>query len=171
MQSSRRKIKNIVVAYDHNDKKQAGMLVNALTKYGYSVWWDEKIRPGATYAQVIEEELKAAVCVVVLWSQKSVRSSWVINEAATAIDGEEKKLVPIVIEETEVPLQFRDIHSARLIGWNGNPNHPDFQPVLDAIQLIARPTRNEERPESLFRKFTLRIINRLVKRNNKQYES
>jgi hypothetical protein len=38
------------------------------------------------YAHVIEAAVKEAQCVVVLWSQHSIRSRWVQTEAAAGAD-------------------------------------------------------------------------------------
>ena len=56
-----------------------------------------KIPLGKTYDQVIEQELNAAHCVLVLWSKDSVVSRWVKTEASAAADKE--RLVPVLLDD------------------------------------------------------------------------
>jgi hypothetical protein len=46
------------------------------------VWWDRKSAAGQAFDEAIERELEAAKCIIVLWSQASIDSEWVKNEAA-----------------------------------------------------------------------------------------
>jgi NAD(P)-dependent dehydrogenase (short-subunit alcohol dehydrogenase family) len=77
---------DIFVSYASADRDRAKALAEALATQGWSVWWDRTIPPGRQFDEVIEEELAAAGCVVVLWSKASVASSWVKTEAADARD-------------------------------------------------------------------------------------
>ena len=58
---------------------------------------------------VIGEEIEEAKAVIVLWSQISVESDWVLGEADTA--HELKKLVPIKIGECKLPINYRGVHT------------------------------------------------------------
>jgi len=46
---------------------------------------DRIIPPGITFDDVIEQNLDAAKCVIVLWSRESVKSKWVKTEASEGI--------------------------------------------------------------------------------------
>ena len=59
----------------------AQRLASALEDEGWSVWWDRRIPAGKTFDEVIEEQVAAARCVVVLWSKTSLKSKWVKIEA------------------------------------------------------------------------------------------
>lgn len=64
-----------------------------------------------------------ALCVVVLWSQKSVDSDWVRNEAQ---DGRDRELlVPVIIDDVKLPLEFRRIQTANLVAWPGSKGDLD----------------------------------------------
>ena len=68
---------DVFISYNHNDKAAAKRLARLLKRRGFNVWWDNKIPAGKTWADVIEEKLKAAKAVVGLWSSSSVNSRWV----------------------------------------------------------------------------------------------
>src|SRR5262245_61063827 len=96
---------DIFLSYDRNARTRAQKFAEALESLGWSVWWDREILLGKSFDQVIEEELNAARCVIVLWSKDSIRSRWVKSEASAAIERE--KLVPVFIDRVASPLEFR----------------------------------------------------------------
>jgi HEAT repeat protein len=79
--------------------------------------------------------------VVVVWTQKSVKSAWVQLEASAGfeIDG----LVPVQLDRFEaapIPSKFEQIHAADLTAWGGDSNHPEFAAALRALrEIISRP--------------------------------
>jgi len=96
---------DIFLSYQSKDRPRAKIIAEALEHHGYSVWWDQIIPPGRTFAQVIEEKLDAAKCVIVLWSKESVGSEWVKNEAR---EGNQRGiLIPILIDDVKIPFEFR----------------------------------------------------------------
>lgn len=143
---------DIFLSYDSADRAIAQKFADALESLGWSVWWDREIPLGKVFDQVIEQELNAARCVIVLWSKESVRSRWVKTEASAAVDRE--CLIPVLIEATEIPLEFKRIQTAMLLSWQGDAEHPAFEPVIQAVGLfldqkssrsIASPGAKEER--------------------------
>lgn len=138
---------DIFLSYKSEDKERAIVIAEALELKGYSVWWDRVIPPGRTFDEVIEEELACAKCVIVLWSRKSVLSDWVKEEADR---GKERKiLVPILIEDVEIPMGFGRIQAARLIDWQATLPNPEFDLLLNSItKIVGRsPTQKEEKKE------------------------
>ncbi|HIG42367.1 MAG TPA: toll/interleukin-1 receptor domain-containing protein [Gammaproteobacteria bacterium] len=53
----------------------------------------------------MEEALEAARCVVVVWSNHSIKSQWVRTEAHEGL--ERKILVPLLLDDVKPPLAYR----------------------------------------------------------------
>ena len=113
---------DIFISYASADRERAKILADVLAEQGWSVWWDRVIPPGKQFDEVIEEALDAAKCVVVLWSQASTASTWVKTEAAEAM--RRKALIPAVIENVKIPLEFRRLQAADLSHWKGDRSDP-----------------------------------------------
>lgn len=144
---------DIFVSYANGDRAVAQPLADALEALGWSVWWDREIPFGKPFDQVIEEELNAARCVIVLWSQESARSRWVKTEAAAAADRD--RLIPVLIEDVPIPFEFKRIHTVMLPGWRGDRAHPEFVRLVDSIRRLlgqaaaAQPAKNSSSPKAV----------------------
>jgi hypothetical protein len=67
-----------------------------------------------SYDRMIGEALDSAKCIVVLWSNHSVTSDWVKDEAQ---EGNRRGvLIPASIEDVRLPLGFRQLQTANLVG-------------------------------------------------------
>lgn len=128
-------VKDIFISYASEDRLAAGKLADALIRQGWSVWWDPDIPPGHIWDELIEQELAAVRCVVVLWSASSVGKQWVKAEAAEA--AARGILVPALIEDVKPPLAFRQIEAARLCDWCGELEHREFQQLLGTVSRLV----------------------------------
>ena len=128
---------DIFISYAGEDRERAGRIASVLESCGWSVWWDRKIVVGQTFDKTIESELEAAKCVIVLWSQKSIDSEWVKNEAAVA--AERGVLVPALIDRVKLPLEFRRRQTADLVGWEGNTSQEGFQALCNGVAAKVSP--------------------------------
>jgi hypothetical protein len=126
---------DVFISYASEDRERARKLASALEARGWSVWWDRKIIAGQSFDQMIEHELETAKSVVVLWSKDSISSEWVKNEAAVA--SERGVLVPALIDNVKLPLEFRRKQTADLTGWDGDPSHGGFQALCEGIAAKA----------------------------------
>ncbi|NVN90237.1 MAG: TIR domain-containing protein [Desulfuromonadales bacterium] len=122
---------DVFISYSSEDRERARTLAASLQRRGWSVWWDRKIVPGQSFDLVIERELETAKCAVVLWSEQSITSDWVKNEAASA--AERGILVPALIDSVKIPLEFRRKQTADLTGFDGDTSHNGFQALCDGI--------------------------------------
>jgi len=123
---------DIFLSYFHQDRAHAEVLARALEAEGLSVWWDRTIPAGRNFDQVIEQALNATKVVMVLWSRGAVESRWVLNEAEEA--AARNILVPLLIEEgVRIPLAFKRIQAANLVGWDGSPQAPVFHDLVASL--------------------------------------
>ncbi|MGD2187359.1 MAG: toll/interleukin-1 receptor domain-containing protein [Desulfobacterales bacterium] len=128
---------DIFISYAREDGDRVIPVAETLEKLGWSVWWDRTIPAGKTYAEVIEEALTDARCIVVLWSRNSISSNWVIEEAEEGLN--RGILVPIFIESVKPPLGFRRIQAADLINWDGKEKTPAVDRFVSDIAIILGP--------------------------------
>lgn len=127
---------DIFISYSKPGKPLAETLAKVLGKR-WTVWWDPKIPPGRRFGAVIQQELEAARCVIVLWSKHSVKSHYVCEEAEFARLND--KLVPALVEEAELPIGFRTIEAARLMGWQGDETDEEFVNLLAELRRRLAP--------------------------------
>jgi len=139
---------HVFVSYASADRERARQIAALVASEGWDVWWDRTIPPGRQFDEVIEEALDAATCVVVLWSKASIASTWVKTEAAEA--NRRKLLIPVVIEDVKIPLEFRRLQAADLTGWNGERAQPEVDKFIAAIEReIGRPGGSPARPATI----------------------
>lgn len=132
---------DIFLSYKKEDAERIRVLVDALEREGFSVWWDRAIPPGSTWAQVIEKAITSCRVVVVAWSELSTVSEWVHKEARK---GEQRgNLFPVVIDDVAPPFEFEHLQGARLIDWDGVSPNDQFNQLKDRIGafLASQPSR------------------------------
>lgn len=125
---------DVFISYATADREYARLLAKALERQGRTVWWDRTILPGSNWQAVIESALDSASCAVVLWSRNSVQSDWVQTEAEEA--RRRGILVPACLDDVRIPLQFRRIQAASLVGWDGRLSHEGFRTLVQGISAI-----------------------------------
>jgi hypothetical protein len=126
---------DVFLSYAREDRERAGQLAGSLEACGWSVWWDRKIIAGQAFDQLIEQQLEAAKCVVV---KHSVSSEWVRNEAAAA--AERGVLVPALIDEVRLPLEFRRRQTVSLVGWDGDQEQQAFAELCHHVTARIKGT-------------------------------
>lgn len=129
---------DVFISYARSDRGLAADLARALRERGWSVWWDRQILPGATFDEIVERELGAASAVIVLWTERSVSSRWVRAEASDGL--ERGVLVPVVVDPTTIPLEFRLVQAADLTGWRPGLPHRGFEDLVAGVAGLARRT-------------------------------
>ena len=119
---------DVFVSYARTNRPLAEQLADALQANGLQVWWDRELLAGTEFSAVIEAMLRGAAVVIVLWSADSVRSSFVRDESARALKLD--KLLPVRIEDVELPLGFGQLHTLDLLDWDGDTDDAAFQRLL-----------------------------------------
>ena len=150
---------DIFVSYTAADREIARLVVDRLRVEGWTVFWDQDIRAGRNWLEVIGKEVMDAGCVVVLWSNNSKSKGWVTEEVVRA--RERNVLVQVVLDDSEPPFGFTTIQASDLRGlslasdkdsWGiqhlirgiseiiGNPKPVTVRPLAFAI-IIGRPDK------------------------------
>jgi adenylate cyclase len=126
---------DIFISYARAKAEQAQPVVQALRAQGYGVWIDDAIPAHRAFTDVIEEELKAAAAVVVIWSAEAAKSQWVQSEADHA--REAGKLVQVNLDGVQLPMPFDRIQCIDLAGWAGDVDAPGWRRVVGSIATLA----------------------------------
>lgn len=130
---------DVFISYSREDRPIAELIASSLEAEGFSVWWDAVLRAGDSYDEVIENNLRGASAVVVLWSTTSTKSKWVRAEATA---GERHStLVPALIEDCDRPIRFEMIQSAELTAWQGDRNASAWKSFVADIEAAVRQKR------------------------------
>jgi len=134
---------DIFLIYASEDQEHVRVLVEALVQVGWSVYWNRTTPKGRTWQEILEEELAAARGLVVVWSAKSVKRKWVIDEVHEGI----RRRLPIfqvLIDRVMPPLEFRSKQSVNLSAWEGDTNAFAFQNVVRNIRsILGQPASPE----------------------------
>ena len=109
---------DVFISYARSTAAQAQQVTEALRAMGYSVWRDDELPAHRAYADVIEERLREANAVVVIWSAEAVKSRGVRSEADRA--RADHKLVQLTIDNARLPMPFDQTECADLAGWTGD---------------------------------------------------
>lgn len=137
---------DIFISYSREDRAAARHFAECFAREGFDVWWDAALHSGEAFDQVIENELKAAKAVVVLWSPRSVTSRWVRAEATLA--DRRHKLAPVIIEPCDRPIIFELMHTADLSDWTGDQDDPRWKAFIrDLHRLVQRNSAGTEAHE------------------------
>jgi adenylate cyclase len=126
---------DIFVSYGRSAEAQAHQVAEALRGAGYSVWRDDELPPHRAYSDVIEERIRSAKAVIVLWSAEAVRSQWVRAEADMA--REAGTLVQVTLDGALPPMPFNQIQCADLSGWSGDTSNAAWRKVEGSVALLV----------------------------------
>lgn len=130
---------DIFLSYSREDQSKARQFADALEGEGLKVWWDVTLRLGEAYDEVIEQALRDASAVIVLWSTRSVASRWVRAEATLA--DRNKSLVPVMIETCERPIMFELTQTAELSHWRGDRSDRAWRAFVAEVLETAQAKR------------------------------
>lgn len=134
---------DVFVSYARSTQVHARRAARALQDAGYSVWIDDELPAHRAFSTVIEDQLRGAAAVLVLWSEDARTSRWVPAEADMAYNSD--KLVQMSIDGTLPPLPFNRMHCEMLSHWEGDPQDPAWCKILGSVAELsgrAPPTIN-----------------------------
>ena len=126
---------DIFISYKREDQEEHGRvrpIAEALSAEGYDVFYDVQVPPGSSWESVLQSKINAARAVIVLWSQASVDSDWVKEEAEMAKNA--GKLIPVFLDPVQPPFGFARIEGANLSDWNGDLDNIEWKNLVAAIK-------------------------------------
>ena len=127
----------VFLSYAREDAGRAQELAEAIGGAGHQVWWDRHVHGGLRFASEIARQLKDAKVVVVLWSQNSSGSAWVLDEATEGRDT--GRLVPAILDSSKPPLGFRQYQTVDLS--DGHPG--ESSAMAELLHAIARTAEED----------------------------
>ncbi len=133
---------DVFVSYARVDEPQAERVAEALRADGYRAWRDDELPAHRAYADVIEERLKSAKAVIVLWSAEAAKSQWVRAEADAA--RELGTLIQATLDGGVPPMPFNQIQCAALTDWDGDRDAPGWRKLVASVQALAGTPRSDK---------------------------
>ena len=125
----------VFLSYARTDVDFARNLAEQIAHAGHEVWWDSEIHGGSRFTTEIDKALRNAEAVVVLWSNASLESAWVQDEAAEGRDS--GRLVPAIIEQVRPPLGFRQYQAIDLTELKSDDGSKQMEEMLRAIAKVG----------------------------------
>ena len=122
---------SLFLSYSREDVGRVEPLAAALESKSHNVWWDRHLSGGQDFADVIEQALESADVVIACWTEHSIHSGWVRDEAGVGRD--KGRLVPVSLDGSLPPLGFRQYHTIDLASWNGQPQSTALESLDAAI--------------------------------------
>jgi adenylate cyclase len=129
----------VFVSYARPDEPHAERVAAELRAKGYEVWRDDELPAHRAFSEVIEERLRDARAVVVLWSDAAAKSQWVRAEADTARNS--AKLIQAQLDGVLPPIPFNQIHCADLREWDGSDT-AGWRKLLASIAALEGKSQN-----------------------------
>lgn len=106
---------DVFISYAREDTAKARLLAEALIADGLSVWWDHDLIGGDNFREQIADTIERATCVIVIWSENSVKSRFVKDEANRAL--EKNTLLPVSIGGVAPPVGFGELQTVSFKRW------------------------------------------------------
>ena len=137
---------HVFISYARADEDLASLIADGLREGGLEIWRDDELPAHRPYAEVIEERLKGAQAVVVLWSAEAAKSQWVRAEADTARNA--RTLVQATLDGTMPPMPFNQIQCADLKSWDGQRTAPGWRKLVASVTELAAPASGSKPRDS-----------------------
>ncbi len=147
---------DIFISYGRSTEAQAKQIAEALRTLGYGVWRDDELPAHRAYAEVIEERLRSAKAVVVMWSAEAAKSQWVRAEANIA--REAGTLVQLRLDSAIPPLPFNEIQCADMAGWAGDLDDHGWKKVAASVAELIGVIATPPTPSSAVRKVSICVL-------------
>lgn len=135
----------IYVIYGSDDEDRTAKLIKLISKR-WTVWWDRLVKQ--RFVDDIHQELPAANCVLVLWSETSREKDTVIDEVKLA----KKHGVSIVcasLDGCDPAYGFGGYATTDLSSWDGEEEHAAFSRLFERLTAVLPPSKRPTRPTKI----------------------
>jgi adenylate cyclase len=147
---------HVFISYARADEPLATQVADCLKVAGYEVWRDDELPAHRAYADVIEERIRGAKAVVVLWSADAVKSQWVRAEADSARSS--LTLIQATLDGTLPPMPFNQIQCADLKGWDGQQTALGWKKLMASVGELAGPKEVKESSRTSTRDVSICVL-------------
>jgi hypothetical protein len=114
-------LKLVFLCHAHEDRPTVESIGGQLWQDGYLTWFDKKdLLPGDSWQEMIEEAIEKADFFLAFLSKNSVsKTGFVQREIKYALQQRDLRplrqryIIPILLEECDLPREFRTVHWAR----------------------------------------------------------
>jgi hypothetical protein len=122
----------IFISYSSHDSAFADTYYDALSERGHEVWMDRaELKGGQEWVRIIQEKIRWADSMVVLWSAGALASTWVEMEMTYA-HTLRKKIIPVRIDDTS-PQEHMIINARQVIDARGADDETVIARIEDSI--------------------------------------
>jgi len=115
---------DVFISYKREDREYVRLLVRGLQECGFTVWWDNRLEWGESWAKCIKRALNSSKCTIVVWTPKSVASDGTyvspIVEAEALDAGGRNVLLPVRVGRLNRPFPHAALQEEDLTGCFGS---------------------------------------------------
>ena len=103
-----------------------------LRAHEINIWWDDDILPEDPWREQIQANLEKCQAVLTLWTEQSVRSKSVIEEAEAGKG--QGKLLHAKLDSTPLPYGFGEVQYANLTDWDRQSDGTESLRLIEALR-------------------------------------
>ena len=123
----------VFISYARKDRAALQPVFEAVKASGLSVWFPDALPIGRSWQDLLDEGLKAAQCVILVWSKTAAQSEYVQLEIQRAIKAwSSDRLVLVTVDDTPLPIGLRDLSPLRI----GNHQGTERDELVNRIRAV-----------------------------------
>ncbi len=98
--------RSLFISYCHDDSEIVYLMVSLLKAAEVRILWDQAIRPGQKWQDVLLDWLIEADLAFIFWSAHAAKSDWVATEYELLTSQDEKALIPVLLDDSPLPTEL-----------------------------------------------------------------
>lgn len=156
---------DIFLSYALDDMDEAEKLRDAFQQQEWTVWWDSSTVYGGEYTEEVDRRLKDAKVIVVLWSRRTRKSSFVAETF-----GHKGAAFPVIVrlDKTALPVSLVPLQRFYLLDWDSAESHAELQKLLRYISALLAPASPPAKRPVSFQELSLSEIQENARRGIKE---